>query len=97
MEIQVVVVSSRGSEGEWLGGFFKYIGINSVYIHKLWGVLEGLKLAMTMDLQYIIMEVDSQQMVNDIISEHQSNNMRSALLSLITFLIVIYLRILFPG
>ncbi|GAU43243.1 hypothetical protein TSUD_241340 [Trifolium subterraneum] len=33
----------RGSEGEWIGGFAKFVGRSNVYVAELWGVFEGLK------------------------------------------------------
>jgi hypothetical protein len=33
----------RGSDGEWLGGYAKFIGYGNAYLAELWGVLEGLK------------------------------------------------------
>lgn len=48
------------TEGEWLRGFSKNIGISNVYIAELFGVLKGLKIIVTMNLRNIIMEVDSQ-------------------------------------
>lgn len=35
----------RRTEEEWFEGFLKHIGFCDVYIVKLWGVLEGLQLA----------------------------------------------------
>lgn len=55
-----------GIDGQWLLGFSKYVGISSVYITELQGVLEGLKLVVAMDFRNIIMKVDYQQVVNDI-------------------------------
>ncbi|KAI5434834.1 hypothetical protein KIW84_021594 [Lathyrus oleraceus] len=37
--------------------------MSSVYITELWGVLESLKLVVTMDFQKVILEVDSQQVM----------------------------------
>lgn len=49
--------------------------MSSVYKAELWGVLEGLKLVVAMDFQKVILEVDSQQVVNDITTSDQSSNM----------------------
>lgn len=49
--------------------------MSSFYIAELWGVLEGLKLAVATDFRNIILEVDSQQVVNDITTGDQSSNM----------------------
>jgi hypothetical protein len=36
--------NKRGSEGEWLGGFTKKIGIGRAYLAELWGMYERLLL-----------------------------------------------------
>ncbi|CAL5186876.1 unnamed protein product [Lathyrus oleraceus] len=77
----------RGSGGEWLRGFFKSVGMSSVYIVELWDVLEGLKLAMAMDFWNIIVEVDSQQVIKDITMGDLSSNMgRHLITSIITLM-----------
>ena len=35
----------RDHQGNWCGGFAKFVGTGSALIAELWGVLEGLKLA----------------------------------------------------
>ncbi|GAU10733.1 hypothetical protein TSUD_425170, partial [Trifolium subterraneum] len=59
----------RGSEGEWLGGYAKFIGKGNAYIAELWGVMEGLELARRMKFQAVELHVDSfvvvQALTND--------------------------------
>ncbi|GAU18130.1 hypothetical protein TSUD_248310 [Trifolium subterraneum] len=49
----------RGSDGEWLGGFAKYICIGSAYLAELWGVLEGFMYARRLQFRYIELHIDS--------------------------------------
>jgi hypothetical protein len=35
----------KGGDGEWLGGFAKFIGQGNAYVVELWGVFEGLEYA----------------------------------------------------
>jgi hypothetical protein len=35
----------RGSDGEWLGDFFKFVGSCSVCVAEFWNVLQELKYA----------------------------------------------------
>jgi ribonuclease HI len=44
------------SDIEWLGGFSKYVGIRNAYLGELWGVLEGLKYArmLHVDFQVVV-------------------------------------------
>jgi ribonuclease HI len=53
----------RGSQGEWLGGFAKGIGLCSAFIAELWGVFEGLKLAYMLGFKNVELEVDSDAVV----------------------------------
>ncbi|MCI68031.1 ribonuclease H protein, partial [Trifolium medium] len=49
----------RGSAGEWLGGFSKFIGNGNVYVAELWGVLEGLKIVRRLNFRAVESHVDS--------------------------------------
>jgi ribonuclease HI len=59
----------RGSDGEWLGGYSKYIGIGSAYLAELWGVFEGLLYARRLRFQYIELHVDSLVVAKAIMSQ----------------------------
>jgi ribonuclease HI len=58
----------RGSDGEWLGGFSKYISIGSAYLAELWGVLEGLMYARRLQFCFIELHIDSLVVVQAITS-----------------------------
>lgn len=51
----------RNNNGQWKGGFAKYIGRSSVFVAKLQGILLGLKLALHLQLQ-----IDSKAVVTAI-------------------------------
>jgi ribonuclease HI len=56
----------RGNEGEWLGGFLKFIGKGNDYIAELWGVYEELKLVRSLNFSRVELRVDSIVVVKDI-------------------------------
>lgn len=58
----------RGSEGEWLAGFSKFLGKCDAFIAELWGVLEGLRCAKRMGFTAVELNVDSLVVVNIITS-----------------------------
>jgi len=49
----------RGSDGEWLGGFARSLGLCSAHVAELWGVLEGLRYARSLDFRRVELHVDS--------------------------------------
>jgi ribonuclease HI len=48
----------RGSDGEWIGGFAKFIGDCSAFVAELWGVLEGLRYVRRMGYTAVELNVD---------------------------------------
>jgi ribonuclease HI len=54
----------RGSQGEWIGGFAKYVGRCSAFIAELWGVLEGLRYVKRLGFNKIELNIDSEAVVN---------------------------------
>ncbi|PNX81975.1 ribonuclease H, partial [Trifolium pratense] len=63
----------RGSDGEWLGGSSKYIGIESAYVAELWGLLEGLMYARSLQFKFIEVHVDSLA-VMQVVSSHENGS-----------------------
>jgi len=63
----------RGSEGEWLAGFSKFLGKCNAFIAELWGVLEGLRCAKRMGFTAVELNVDSLVVVNIVTSGKESN------------------------
>ncbi|KAK8596929.1 hypothetical protein V6N12_065407 [Hibiscus sabdariffa] len=53
----------RNSNGVWLDGFTKFIGKCSFLEAELWVVCQGLKCAMDMNVQKVIMESDSREVI----------------------------------
>ncbi|XVF29316.1 hypothetical protein REPUB_Repub15cG0110400 [Reevesia pubescens] len=49
----------RNTGGNWICGFLSKIGRTNVQTAELWGVREGLHLAMEMGLQHLIIQVDA--------------------------------------
>jgi ribonuclease HI len=56
----------RGSEGEWIYGFNKFIGRGEVYMAELWSVLEGMRLVKRMKFIKVEVKIDSLEVVTDI-------------------------------
>ncbi|MCH94217.1 ribonuclease H protein, partial [Trifolium medium] len=56
----------RGSQGEWIVSFAKYIGKSSAFVAEMWGVVEGLRLAKRMGFRKVELNVDSETVVNAI-------------------------------
>jgi ribonuclease HI len=54
----------RGSQGEWLGGFAKGVGLCSAFAAELWGVLEGLTQVYRMGFRKVELEIDSEAVVS---------------------------------
>ncbi|CAI8583977.1 unnamed protein product [Vicia faba] len=49
----------RDTEGRWLGGFAKPLGDSSIFMVELWGVFEGITLALSLGVQNIEINVGS--------------------------------------
>ncbi|MCI08973.1 ribonuclease H protein, partial [Trifolium medium] len=77
----------RGSEGEWLGGFAKFIGKGNAYIAKLWGVLEVLLLARRLNFKAVELHVDSLVVIKTISEDGRGSRIRSVLVKKIRQLI----------
>ncbi|CAJ2645452.1 unnamed protein product [Trifolium pratense] len=69
----------RGSEGEWLGGYAKFIGVGNTFIAELWGVLEGLKHAKSLNFRAVELNIDSLAVVQAISEAGRGSHRGSAL------------------
>lgn len=49
----------RDDSGRWLGGFAKFIGDSSIFIVELWGLFEGIKLAISLGVKNVEINLDS--------------------------------------
>ncbi|MCI05125.1 ribonuclease H protein [Trifolium medium] len=68
----------KGSAGEWLGGFSKFIGNINAYVAELWGVLEGLKIARRLNFRALELHVDSVVVVQAISGNGHGSHRGSA-------------------
>jgi ribonuclease HI len=59
----------RGSEGEWIGGFAKCVGMCNAFVAELWGVLEGLRFVRRLGFSRVELNIDSQAVVQAIKSK----------------------------
>ncbi|GAU25543.1 hypothetical protein TSUD_259770 [Trifolium subterraneum] len=53
----------RGSQGEWIGGYAKCVGMCNAFVAELWGVLEGLRFVRNMGFRKVELCIDSQFVV----------------------------------
>ncbi|MCH83152.1 ribonuclease H protein [Trifolium medium] len=60
----------RGSEGEWIGGFAKFVGHSIAFVAELWGVYEGLKFVRKLGLRAVKINVDSLSVVKVLEGNH---------------------------
>lgn len=60
----------RGSEGEWLSGFSKFIGRGDALLAELWGLVEGLKLARKLKFSKVEVRVNSMEVVEIVGRNH---------------------------
>jgi ribonuclease HI len=70
----------RGSHGEWIGGFAKYLGVCSAYVAELCGVLEGLTYARQRGCSKIELNVDSSVVDRAIRSQGKGSPVGGALI-----------------
>ncbi|GLT80127.1 hypothetical protein SLA2020_515820 [Shorea laevis] len=71
----------RDHLGRWVHGFTVNIGVTSSFIAELWGCREGLKLAHSLHLQYLILEMDSLMAIHLIQTRQVQRGPYSVLLS----------------
>ncbi|MCI00028.1 ribonuclease H protein [Trifolium medium] len=64
----------RGSVGEWLGGYAKFIGVGNTYLVELFGVLEGLKHAKRPNFREVVVHIDSLIVVKAISSDMRGSD-----------------------
>ncbi|MCH81151.1 putative non-LTR retroelement reverse transcriptase, partial [Trifolium medium] len=65
----------RNSQGEWIGGFSKFLGTCSAYVAELWGLLEGLKYTWKLGFRKVELNVDSVAVVKVIKEGGTASNM----------------------
>jgi ribonuclease HI len=64
----------RGSDGEWLGGFAKFIGRRCAIEAEIWGVLEGLQHARRLNFRKVELNVDSLLVMKTINSDKSGSS-----------------------
>ncbi|KAK2448079.1 TMV resistance protein N [Trifolium repens] len=64
----------RGTQGEWLGGFAKHVGLCSAFMAELWGVYEGLRYASRMGFTKVELNIDSEAVVQVIKARRVRNS-----------------------
>lgn len=65
----------RNADGNWCGGFSKFVGNYSILMVELYGIFEGLKLVVERGYKKIVVEMDSQAAI-DIIKQYTNNILR---------------------
>ncbi|PNX58030.1 ribonuclease H [Trifolium pratense] len=70
----------RGSQGEWIGGFAKNVGLCSAFIAELWGVLEGLRYVHRLGFKKVELNIDSEAVVRVIQNRRSNSSMGSSVM-----------------
>jgi len=70
----------RGSAGNWIKGFARYIGSTTSIIAEFWALRDGLKLVIQLGVQNLEVELDVKVIVDLINSRNSSNAAYSSLL-----------------
>ncbi|KAL4298891.1 hypothetical protein AHAS_Ahas17G0046200 [Arachis hypogaea] len=69
----------RNSEGRWIMGFSRNLGVCSAHLAELWGVYTGLEIAWTMGFRRIWLDCDSSAVVNSVKNPSLKRNSGSVL------------------
>ena len=70
----------RDEHGSWIGGFTRYIGSTNSFIAELWGLKEGLLLCYNLNIDFLLVEVVAQAVVEIFKNDSYVNNAISPLL-----------------
>ncbi|GAU34393.1 hypothetical protein TSUD_217330 [Trifolium subterraneum] len=70
----------RGSQGEWLGGFAKCVGLCSAFVAELWGVYEGLQHVYSMGFKKVELHIDSETVVHVLKKGNSTSSLGCSLL-----------------
>ena len=70
----------RDEHGSWIGGFTRYIGSTNSFIAELWGFREGLLLCCNLNIDFLVVELDAQAVVEVFKNASYMNNVISPLL-----------------
>ena len=70
----------RDEHGSWIGGFTRYIGSTNSFIVELWGLKEGLLLCYNLNIDFLIVELNAQAVVEVFKNANYVNNVISPLL-----------------
>lgn len=71
----------RNSNGSWVKGFVKNIGSSDSFQAELWGIFEALKLALSLQIDHLIIEADSTAAITSLQQQDQENHPSWALIS----------------
>uniref|UniRef100_A0A199UBV5 Uncharacterized protein n=1 Tax=Manihot esculenta TaxID=3983 RepID=A0A199UBV5_MANES len=53
----------RNSEGAWLAGYNRLVGVSSIYNAELWAIFDGLTLAWNMNFRRLVVDCDNARLV----------------------------------
>lgn len=85
----------RDHRGEWMGGFACNLGRGDIMLAELWGVHHGIKLAMTMGIQKLMVETDAKVMVDMLLRGISDRHPLAPLLMTSQVILTKYICILF--
>lgn len=70
----------RDSQGNWIRGFYTNIGESSSFEAELWGLREGLRLCLNLNIQQVQVEIDSAAIVTLLQAEKRPNEALNTLM-----------------
>ena len=83
----------RDEHGRWLAGFSKSIGSASAFVAELWGLRDGLVLCSNLNIQCLLVEVDSNALVLALLNPEYVNLVVSPLLDDCRHLLSCFLQV----
>lgn len=70
----------RNAQGQWVAGFSMNIGHSSIHESKLWGLRQGLFLALQLGIDQLVVESDSLEVIQALDPDFPPNSQSPALL-----------------
>ena len=70
----------RDDQGDWVAGFSRHIGSSNSFTVELWGLREGLILCCNLNIDFLVVELDAQAVVDVMKNNAYVNNVISPIL-----------------
>lgn len=70
----------RDRDGSWVSGFSRRIGITNSFVEELWGLRDGLILCNNLNIIFLLVELDTKDVVDILNRSNYVNNVVSTIL-----------------